>query len=240
MIYREYLVMRKAVGWFAALLAAALILLALWHKGAKGDYAGICITSGGLAAVFASIFGVALGNASREAARVLWVLPAARWKLALQVVAVDLVATTVAFFLAFAGQALSMEMRGTVSSAAIVMALAMAYATYGWSALVGVVGRRVAYCGIIALPALIVWMLLAQKQLPIGTVVRAAILANPFAVFNTAVAVGNWERHGFSLDPVSSSLQWLGTAWETPVLIAIAIVTCGLAVALWQRAQAIY
>lgn len=248
MIYREYLVMRKALAWFAGVLLViilvGLISRVIQTTPAETDYADIYVSSGWLAAIFGSIFGVALGNGSREAARVLWVLPAARWKLALQVIAVDLARTTVAFacayavilsFLALADRHFTTEMLGRVSAAGIVMALAMAYATYGWSALAGMLGRRVPYCGIIALPALMVWMIFPQSP-----ILRAPMVANPFVVFNSGLTLNSWAHHPFTLDPVTSSLRWLGTDWATPVLLAIAVATCGLAVALWQRTEVIY
>jgi hypothetical protein len=204
---------------------------------------GLASLSGWLAATFASIFGVALGNGSREAARILWVLPAPRWLLALQVMAVDLAGTTVAYLYAYAiilatlllaGLHSRAVNTGTVDVAGIVMALAMAYATYGWSALAGMLGRRVPYCGIIALPALLIWMILAQSP-----IVRAASIANPFVVFNAGQVLKSWERHHFALDPTTLWLQWLGAFWETPVLLVIALATCGLAAAVWQRVEAI-
>ncbi len=253
MIYREYLVMRKALAWFVAVLLA-IMLIGLINgviqvAPTQTDYAAIGVTSGWIAAIFASIFGVALGNGSREAARVLWVLPTARWKLALRVIVVDLAGTTVAFVCVYAAMLLllkisdphfRMETLGAVNAAGIVMALAMVYATYGWSALAGMLGRRVPYCGIFALPALWIWMIFAQSQSTLGSILRAPIVANPFTIFNAGLALNSWEHHRFTLDPVTSSLQRLGTVWETPVLIATAVATCGLAVLFWQRAQAIY
>ena len=249
MMYREFLVMRKALAWFAAVLLAValtgLVTRTIQVGSTETEVAGIGIaaSSGWVAAIFASIFGVALGNGSREAARILWVLPAPRWVLALQVIAVDLAGTTVAYMFAYAiilstlllaGLHVRAATIGTVDIAGIIMALAMSYATYGWSALAGMLGRRVPYCGIIALPALMIWMMLAQSP-----VVRAASIANPFVVFNAGLVLKDWERHRFSLDPTTMSMQWLGAFWETPVLLAITLATCGLAVAVWQRAEAI-
>jgi hypothetical protein len=246
MIYREYLVMRKALAWFAGLLLAIMLIVLTFSKSTSIGYAGIANGSGWLAAIFASIFGVALGNGSREAARVLWVLPTQRWKLALQVIAVDLVGTTVAFAwvyllsLTFAGLHFGVKILGALSATDMAMALATAYGAYGWSTIAGMLGRRMAYCGIIALPALMIWMILAQSQIALGTILRAPIVANPFAVYNAGLILEGWSHHRFTLDPIASSLQWLGTAWEMPVLVAIAVGTCGLAVALWQRSEAIY
>lgn len=250
MIYREYLVMRKALAWFAGIaLAIMLINVVLLHKGdARMDHESIAVQSGCFAAIFAWIFGVALGNSSREAAHVLWVLPAKRWKLALQIVGIGLAGATIAFaceyvlsllFLVLAGLRFKAELVGTLSFADIALALALAYATYGSSALVGMLGRRMPYCGLLAAPALILWMTVAQSQSALGAILRAASVANPFAVFNTALAISSRQHHGSAVDSVSSSLQWLGTTWETPVLLALAIATCGLAVLRWQRAQVI-
>lgn len=249
MIYREYLVMRKALIWFGGVLCILQLFLFFASKGShRTDVAGIATGSGWLATIFASIFGVALGNGSREAARVLWVLPVERWKLALQIVFVDLIGTTVAFAVAFvlmlAFLALSApqgkaNLYGTVSLAGILMPLAMAYAVYGWSALVGMLVRRVAYAGIIALPALMIWMALAHADGTLGAILRLPIAANPLAVFNSAIILNGWARHHVTLSSVAASLQWLGTTWGTPVLSAIAAATCGFAIFLWQRAQVV-
>ena len=252
MIYREYLVMRKALAWYAC-IALVLELLNVRASAISEarvfDYGTIVFTSGLFAAAFAWIFGVALGNASREAARVLWVLPATRAKLALQLIAVDFVGITAAYacncalmLLAFAVQHLRFgaHISGTVNAADIVLLLTLSYATYGCSALVGMAGRRVPYCGIISAPALAIWFTLAETHAGMGAILRIPILANPFAVFNTTVAISSWQEHHSAIDMVSSSLQWLGTVWETPVLIGIAVVTCAIAVMFWQRAQVIY
>jgi hypothetical protein len=212
------------------------------------DLAGVAAGSGWIAAIFGSIFGVALGNGSRESARVIWTLPTERWKLALQIVIVDLMGTTAAFACGYAvmllastlaGVHLTARMLQTVSAGGVVMALTMAYAAYGWSALAGMLGRRVAYCGIVALPALMIWMILAQSWVALRPILRAPIVANPFVVFNAGLALNTWQHHHFALDPVTLSLQWLGTTWETPIFITIAFVTCAGAIALWQRAEAI-
>jgi hypothetical protein len=232
-IYREYLVMRRAVAWFAVVLIV-LICIAVVTKSVSMDspavdFAAITQGSGWLAATFAAIFGVALGNASREAARVVWVLPASRWKLAIQIAGVDLLAIAAAYACAFAILLLSLlaavhfnvrSVKGT-GAGDVIMALAMAYAAYGWSALIGVIGRRVGYCGIIALPALMIWMFFAPALVRSGGFLRASLFANPFVVFNAALALKS-------------------TTWETPVLIVIAVATCAAAVALWQRAEVIY
>ena len=247
MIYREYLVMRKALAWFVGVLGVLLLFLFFAAKGSdRMDFGAIVSASGWLATIFASIFGVALGNGSREAARVLWVLPSERWKLGLQIVVVDLIGTTVAFavagalmlaFLALSTLRVKVDLHGTVSIAGMLMPLAMAYAVYGWSALIGMVARRVAYAGIIALPALMIWMVLAHADGTLGAILRAPIVANPLAVFNSAMLLSGWTRHHFALNAVAASLQWLGTSWGTPVLAATAAAACGLAVMLWQRAQ---
>ena len=235
MIYREYLVMRNALPWFAGLVLALMLIVPASDVGAI-SYAGIANGAGWLAVIFASIFGVALGNGSREPARVLWVLPARRWILALQVIGVDLAGTTVAFacvylfMLTFAALHFRVTLSGTFNASNIAMALATTYGAYGWSALAGMLGRRIAYGGLFALPALMLWMIFAGSKSPLGAMLRAPIAANPFAVYNAGLTLNG---------AVAFSLQWLYSAWATPMLSAIAIATCGLAVAFWQRAEVI-
>lgn len=253
MIHREYLVMRKALAWYAC-IAFALMLLDFTgiHVAASDggifDYATVVMTAGVFAAAFAWIFGVGLGNGSREAARVLWLLPQPRWKVALQLIAVDLVAVTVAYaiecavmlvFFGFASLRSGVQIHGAAGIREILLTLALVYAMYGWSALVGMIGRRVPYCGLLAAPALAAWLTIAQSHTRIGNILRAPIVANPIAVFNTALAFAARQQYHNSVDGVSLSLQWLAPGWEAPVLFGIAIATCGLAVMLWQRAETI-
>jgi hypothetical protein len=249
MIYREYLVMRKALAWFAGLVLILQFVGVLFPpKGVvKADLGNMILTSGIFAAVFAWIFGVALGNGSRQPARVLWVLPEERWKLAVQVISVDFAAITLAAawffasgFLQFPFIHAKVEFVGPVRAADILLALAGAFATYGWGALVGMIGRRMPYAGIIATPALVLWLNVAEQGFAISPIFRAPILANPFAVVNTSIALTAAQRHHYAIDVVTRSLQWLGTAWEPAVLLAIVAATCGLAVVLWQRAEVIY
>jgi hypothetical protein len=248
MMYREYLVMRKALLWFLAIVVLLQLIgfTSPPKTVQKVDYNDLVANAAMFAAIFAWIFGVALGNASRQPARVLWVLPAERWKLALQVIAVDFAAAIVALvavsLLGFAAVLLPFmktQLVGTLSGTDIVFSLVGIFATYGWGALVGMLGRRMPYCGILATPALALWLYIAEQQFAISRIFRAPILANPFAVFNTRLAIMNAQQHHAPLDPVSMSQLWMGTSWETPVLAAIAVATCGLAVILWQRAQVI-
>lgn len=249
MIYREYLVMRKAIAWSVGIVVAIQLVALLFppKNVEKVDYDSIIMNAGIFAALFAWVFGVALGNGSRQPARVLWVLPAERWKLALQLIAVDFAAMIAAIACIFGVGLLASlipisktELVGTVSAANIALVLTGVFATYGWGALVGMLGRRMPYAGLLATPALALWLTVAEQNFRISPLFRAPILANPFAVFNTTLAITGWQQHHNALDVVTVSLQWLGTAWEWPVLAAISIATCGLAVILWQRAQVIF
>lgn len=253
MIRREYLVMRKALAWYAC-IAFALVLLNFTGthmaamEGGIFDYGTVVMTAGVFSAVFAWIFGVALGNGSREAASVLWLLPQPRWKVALQLIAVDLAGVTAAYviecalmlaFFAFASLRSGVQIHGAAAASGVFLTLALAYAMYGWSALIGMLGRRVPYCGLLAAPALAAWLTIAEAHARIADVLRGVAVANPIAVFNTAIAFSAHQQYRNSLDGVSRSLQWLASGWEAPVLIAISIATCGLAVILWQRAETI-
>lgn len=248
MIYREYLVMRKALAWYAGVvLLIQLIGLLFPSKSVhKVDYSDIALTAGVFAAFFAWIFAVALGNGSRGPARVLWVLPAERWKSALQVIAVDLAGITVALawfglcdFAMLLIPSEKAQLTGALPFAQIALVAGGAFAVYGWGALVGVLGRRMPYCGIIATPALAIWLTVAEQHFAISPIFRAPILVNPFAVINTTIARNGWQQHHYPIDVVSSSLQWLGGTWQAPMLFATAAATCGLAALFWQRAQII-
>jgi hypothetical protein len=249
MIYREYLVMRKALAWYAALvLVLQVVDLAFPPKAAHDvPYADVAMTAGVFAALFAWIFAVALGNGSRAAARVLWVLPTERWKAALQLIAVDFAGIVLAFVWFFVTDAAMLlipgekaHLVGSAPLAEIALSLAGIFAIYGWGALVGMLGRRMAYCGIIATPALAIWLTVAEHHFAISPVFRATSLANPFAVINARIALVSWQQDHYPIDLVTKSLLWLGTSWETPVLCAIGAATCGLAIFLWQRARVIY
>lgn len=257
MIYREYLVMRKALAWYAGVVVILILVQIILSQGVQFTQSrstgvdwgsSTAMTAGIFSACFAWLFGVALGNGSREAARTLWVLPADRWKTALQLISVDLAGITVAFACEYAVMLLSLavshmrfgtQVPFTVSAGDVIPALVLAYSVYGWSALVGMIGRRMPYGGLLSAPALVLWFTLAQLKDFAGAVLRAPIVANPIAVSNTEIALVAWKENRFAVDTVSTSLQWLGTAWEMPLLILIAAATCGLAVALWQKAEAI-
>lgn len=249
MMYREYLVMRKALAWYAGIVVLIqLICLMFPPKGIQNVAdADVVVTAGVFTAFFAWIFAVALGNGSRQAARVLWVLPAERWKTALQVIAVDFAGIVLAFAWFCVADVLALhvpsekaQLIGGAPFIEVALVLTGLFAVYGWGALIGMLGRRVAYCAIFATPALAIWLMIAEQNFPISPIFRAPILANPFAVVNVRTALLGWQQHHWAIDVVTKSLLWLGTGWEPPVLLAIAAATCGLAVVLWQRAQVIY
>jgi hypothetical protein len=252
MTYREFLVMRKALLWFIGCTTGLMLLMVIvqfsQYRGGNlsTDLNELHVPVAWVVTIFAAIFGVALGNASREPARVFWVLPSERWKLALQIVAVDaagivvayagVLAAAVAFFL-LAGLFEPANLRGSIDWAGVARSLVFVYAVYGWSALVGILGRRVAYCGLASLPFLLLWTMFSNVRGAFGELVRLPILVNPFSVY----AMGFTLSHpATDLDkPMAHSLLRLAVAggWETPILLATALLTCAIAVVLWQRAE---
>lgn len=255
MIYREFLVMRKALLWFvgcttASMLVFVAVQLSQYRSHLYTDLNELHVPVAWVVTVFAAIFGVALGNASRGPARVLWVLPAKRWTLALQIFAVDAVGIIVAYagvfveamlFFLIMGLFEPVSIRGSIDWAAVALSLLFIYAVYGWSAAVGMLGRRVAYCGIASLPLLLFWRMFAEAGGTFGEVLRAPIAANPYAVYEISFSIqrARWAAIHIESAPdrLLRSLFWMGNTWEAPVLAMIAVLTCAIAVFLWQQAE---
>jgi hypothetical protein len=249
MIYRELLVMRKALTWYFIVVFALCVwaVFWLWSYATPGSHSSIDVgfITGPIAwsvSVFPAIFGVALGNGSREASRVLWTLPVARWVFALRTIAVDLGAIVVAFagtfvlaLLVFAAQGLRqpVELRASIDWASVATAIAFLFALYGWAALTGMLGRRVPYLGIAAYPFLLVWWIFSNARGPIGDLLRTPLILNPAAVFATV----GYRRP--DLGALGNAVVSLGPAWQFSTLAAIFVLTCAASVYLWQRAEVV-
>jgi len=246
MIFREYLVMRKAVLWFVGIaLAGALFAFGLSaaqsHTSTNGSLTELMGPIGYTTALFAAIFGVALGNASREPARVLWTLPEGRLRSALGVIGVDLVGIVVAFiglwaaflavvlFYGLVGLA-DVRIKWSLDGVTLLRMIGFMFAVYGWSALFGMLIRRVAYGGIIALPALLLFQILAQSKTAFGELMRWLSVVDPWIV------VSAFHR-GSADDVLSMWYSWLTEPLAATILFAIAVLTSACAVVLWQRAQ---
>jgi len=256
-IYRELLVMRKALLWYFGIVIGlsilALIMMATAsHRGTDNtDLQGISVPCAWMALIFAAIFGVALGNASREPARVLWVLPADRLRSALEVVGVDLVASAVAYagtiavsyvFFIADGLVRPVIHRGSIDWGLALEGLCLVWAVYGWSAVTGVLLRRIAYAGIVSFPFLLLWMMFGSMEGRFGELLRFPIATNPLAVFSNGFAVEAIATHQFvpthrEMGEIVASLMWMGTTWETPLLLATAVAGCAIAVLVWRRAE---
>jgi hypothetical protein len=246
MIYRQFLVMRKAVLVYTAAIVALSVLMLVTQRhwctntSLNGYFEGIMFP----VMLFASVYGVGLGNASRDGARVFWLIPRPRWLSALELIAADALGIVVSYVLTAAvafgffvvGNAVhggSCAVANDLQPLSIPTALCFAFAMYGWAALVGMIGRRVAYLGLAFLPAALLWSGFAHGDNPLGLMLRAVAWANPFVV---------WQMRSFAVDDVVAQAQWwLRSSPELipAMLAAIAVGTCALAVALWQRAEVI-
>lgn len=247
MIYREFLVMRKAVLWFLG-SALALSLFAFGmsaacnHKTTNGSLSDLLVPVGYVVALFAAVFGVALGNASREPARVMWTLPESRLRSALGVIGVDLAGLVVALFgllavviasvyvYALLGLA-DVKIVFTLSWLTLARMLGFVFAVYGWSALSGMCVRRVAYAGIGALPAMVLLPILAQPANAFGALMRPVTVIDPFVV------VSAFHR-GSAQDLLSVWYSsWITEQSATLILFAIALAAFAIATTLWKRAE---
>ena len=248
MIYREWLVMRKAVLVFLPIVGA-LTLLFCWaaaanHQKYHTGFISMFSTGAWFTAVFASIFGVALGNASREGARVFWVLPKSRWRSALEVVGVDVAGIAAAFVgVVLASTAINAaivslypgtSMKWDFDTRLLFAVLLFPLGVYAWSALAGMIGRRVPYLGVAVFPVLMLWYVFANIGGVIGQVTRFPILANPVVAYQMqSVTANNAKAFG----PLMSGLMWMTPQTGLAVMVAIAVVGCAAAIALWQRSE---
>lgn len=246
MIYREFLVMRKALSWYLAVVVALTAWVLGWLLSSPSagphtstDLNQMAVPVAWCTSIFAGIFGVALGNGSREPSRLLWSLPFPRWRFALGMVYVDLIAIAIAFagtfalsVLLFAVLALRgpVVIRGSIDWWSVATALAFLFAVYGWSALVGMAGRHVAYLGIAAFPVLFLWMAFARSQGPIGETLRAPLFINPIAVYEAAY-------QGSQLGAVGDAIASIGPGWKLAMLAGIALAGCAASIYLWKRAE---
>ena len=248
MIYREWLVMRKAVLIFLGIVGA-LTLLVCWAAAANSQkyqtsFNSMFATGAWFTALFSSIFGVALGNASREGARVFWALPKARWQSALEVVLVDIAGIAVVYagvvLLSTAINAAVVSlypktsMQWNFDARLLLAGLLLPFGVYAWSALAGMIGRRVPYLGVAVYPVLMLWFALANMRGIVGQVIRFPIVINPVLVYEMQSLPTN---HAKDFGTTINGLLWMTPQTGLAVMAAITIVGCAAAIALWQRSE---
>lgn len=254
MMYRQFLVMRKAV---PVLLAIGLILsvsMAIANVSLHGSdrfyaplsFALITLIAWSLA-TFATIYGAAFAGTSREAARVLWVLPERRWRIAVQAMIVDVAAIVAACLgliiviylpelpVVGVGQVTAMLAQVTWHDA--LFALAFPFAVYGCSALLGMLLRRAAFAGVATVPAGIAWAIFARD--PAAGLLRTLAPLDPVAVFIQSAKVRGLQLHvsGFTADRLAHALQWLTPESGIAILLALGVAACAAAVTVWSRVQ---
>jgi hypothetical protein len=254
MIYRESLVMRKALLWFFA-ATIALNVLWLFTPSPRENHAALGSVIGGFVLfaliAFAAIYGVALGNASREPARVLWTLPRPRWRNALDIVEMDLLAMVVLALGVVAigyvaivtrfGPAHLFAWLSTVNGLDVSLTFGMAFGIYGWSALFGVLFRRIPYAGLIALPVLAVGQQAAALPGILGSAMRWILVADPITLKTWAsisrLPAGTVGRVELTAVPLYEHLHGFQPVDCVYALFAVSIGTCALAIFMWQRAE---
>jgi hypothetical protein len=229
-IYRQLLVMRKALLWYAGIIVAiaAIFIVNIVMRetlmcGQNSSLSGLLLVSSATAVIFPAIYGVGLGNASREGARVFWVLPQGRLRSALALICADclgsiaalaitFVATVVIMYVGIAIQHTDCVVAKDLNAENVAVALGFPLSVYGWTALTGMLLRRVAYMGIVFLPVGLLWFSFSHVKNEFGALLRSIAFANPFNML--------W--------PMAPLQLW-----------GIAIVTLAVAIALWQRAEVV-
>ncbi len=249
MIYRQFLVMRKAVGIYVGSFFALLFLWMLYatisfgRDGTSGPLTELLPMAGWLTAFFGAAYGAGLGSGAREASRVLWVMPVPRWRSAMEIVAVDLAGMIVSFFGLIAAFVASfavlapfhhatLDITWSLDPVRTIMWLGFAFAVYGWSAMAGMIVRRVPYVGIAVLPLFLFWDFLADGANSFSAFLRTIIVANPFSLVAYSDLPTN-SPHSLLVQ----HLSWLTPPTVVELLAVIIIATVGLATVLWQRAQ---
>lgn len=230
MIYRETLVMFKALFFYVCItlcITAYMLFSLAMHEtqfcGTSTLLSGWVIGASYAPMLFAAIYGVGLGNASREGARVFWVLPQGRWQSAVGLVGVDVAGIMIAFAVALIASAVvfvagSAVGRGhcavinDLGARNVLSAIAFPLAVYGWSTLVGMLLRRAAYMGIVFLPIGMLAFGFSHVPNALGAALRSVAFANPFNMIAQLMA---------------------------PQLFAIAVATLLVSIVLWQRAEVV-
>jgi hypothetical protein len=230
MIYRQFLVMRKALLWYfwiivaiAAVFFTSIAVRQTLMCGKNTTVSSWLLSSAAAAMIFAAIYGVGLGNASRECARVFWVLPQGRLRSGLALICADCLGGIGALAITFIGSILVMTAGITIqhtecvvtndlNAQNIAVAFGFPLAVYGCCTLTGMLLRRVAYMGIVFLPIGLLWLAFSQADNDFGELLRRIAFANPFSMFKEMAPLPLW---------------------------GIAVVTLASALVLWQRAEVV-
>ncbi len=254
MMYRQFLVMRKAIVVLTIVTLIPSLIFAYSNISLHGSdrfdsplsFALITLIGWSLA-LFASIYGAAFAGTSREAAQTLWVLPTDRRRSAALAMLVDLggilvacgalIVVTYLPQLPVIGPAQIGAMLSQFDVHALLFALAFPFAVYGYSALLGMLLRRAAFAGIAVVPIGVIWTMLAQD--PASGVLRMLAPLNPVALItHSAKAPGlHVKINGFAPDRLGASLHWLTPNLAIGMLFALGAIACAAAVTLWSRAQ---
>jgi len=105
-------------------------------------------------------------------------------------------------------------------------------AVYAWSAVLGVIGRRVPYGGVVTVPLLMIWYAVANMHNLVAAVLRIPVVANPMVIY----AFDSFSTgHPAEFSPLVGALSWLTPNLVIVVLTTIAFAGCALAVLLQNQ-----
>lgn len=250
MMYRQFLVMRKALMW---LLIGALVFWGwfavnnIFLKGSDRfngtlDFTLVTAVAWPLA-LFAALYGAAFSSMSREPARYLWTLPKPRWRSALEAIAADVTALAVAYIalaviiyapeVPVIGARPVFGMLSHVSLQYALLAFALPLAAYGYGAAVGMLFRRAPFVGVTTVPVFLLWMIFAND--PADGFMRTFGVLNPFLVFTQANRLP--QLHVSFGSRVDAALHWITPDIGIAILVATTLICCTLTACLWSRAE---
>lgn len=236
MAQREWDTMRRAVLMFIGVvlvLDVAFTVIASLYRPYHAEFRDMFAGAAWFTASFATFFGLRLRNGARD------------WRSGVEIVAVDLVAITIA-------TALVVAVQSAVAQASVYLFPANSYgwltfdwhvgalpfflppAVYALSALVGYATRRLRFATLAVMPVLMGWYVLANTHNPFGKLLRIPIVANPAVIY----AYGSFSTgHPKEFAPLIRAVSWLTQDLAMAILAATALLGCTAAIALWNRTE---
>jgi hypothetical protein len=252
MLYKETLVMRRAVLVFLGILFLVGCLNDYGMHQYRGDTTEPLVRTSiflmaSLVAMFATIYGGGLGSEVTENGRLTLMRPVARVKYGLGVIAVDMAAIISAYFLGMValylpfvltnglgliGASMHAPHEHVVDWKTFFLPIAFALACYGFVAFLAQIWRKTLIAVAVAWPIVIVGYIVAQTNS--ADTLRWLTIWNPLNYYIPAInKYVNPKIVGYGF------FGHLSVSWDTAVLLGLFVGYCAMALARYNRAQVV-